>query len=115
MQTFTLSHSVAIYVPSTQGLSGKVSAKVMTARIKDVANYLSVLFGGSTSYKAKGYYRSNSGQLVVENVQIVMAYASDEDLDKNSELLLAFVDQLRKDYNQESMLLEIDKVAQIIS
>ena len=114
MRYFSLNHKVCITVPSTQGIADKITAAEHKARAGIVAGKLSDLFGGATSYKAGGYYRADDGRLIVETVYKVEAYTSDTDLEKNQQDLFTYADQLRREYQQESLLLEIDGVAMFI-
>lgn len=108
---FSLNHQVAIYVPSTQGLDGKISINEHKARIEQVAGKLSELFGGATSYKAQGYYKAKNGRLIIETVEIVLAYAGDEQLEANSQALFSYTQDKAREWQQESVLLEIDRKA----
>lgn len=72
-----LSSKVTIYVPSTVSVKTKANTTAWSNRI---AKYLSANFGGATATKASGYWVSNSGELVKENVTLVYAYCTSKDL-----------------------------------
>lgn len=111
---FSLNHQVAVYVPSTQGLDGKVTPAEHKQRVAAVAGKLSELFGGATSYKAQGYYKAKNGKLIIETVEIVLAFSSDTDLEEKSQELLTYTQEQTRAWEQESVLLEIDNKAMFI-
>jgi len=111
---FSLNHQVAVYVPSTQGLEGKITTKEHDARRDAVASELSTMFGGATAQKAQGFYKANNGKLVIETVYIVEAFTSDKDLEAKSEELLQTAQAMCQRWAQESLLVEIDGNAYFI-
>ncbi len=111
---FTLNHRIAFYVPSTQGLDGKITRVHHETRTRQVAVILTELFGGATTSRNQGYYKANSGQIVVEDVNIVIAFTSDDTLATGSQKLLQLAQNKAQEWRQESILVEIDGKAYLI-
>ena len=65
-------------------------------------------------FRSQGYYKSNKGALVIENVGIVLAFTNDETLEAKSEELINYVKDLAAEWSQESILLKIDDKALFI-
>lgn len=69
-----LNKFVAVYVPGTQGLSGKLSATEQSNYARETARKLAGKFGGATTAPAVGYYVADNGELVEESVIIVKSF-----------------------------------------
>lgn len=102
-----LNHKASITVPSTKGLSGLAPEELTERTVEMVQSDFSLMFGGSTSYKAVGTYKSDSGELVKEEVTVVTANIAE--LDDDAELLLVTLAELVKvRHEQECVALEVD-------
>ena len=69
-----LKNFIALYVPGTFGLEGKLPASRQAELSQITARKLSSEFGGATSHTAQGYYVADDGTLVEEKIIIVKAY-----------------------------------------
>lgn len=111
---FELSHTITVTVPSTQGLASKVSPSVLRKRVQDVSKRLASLFGGATATDGLGSYVSDSGELVTELVKLVSAYASEDAYTEHITEIYKLANELKKDYQQESILIAVDNKAYLI-
>ncbi len=103
--TFPLAHNIKIYIPSTIDVNKQTDN---SQYIEEGLKLLSGLFGGCTSYEAKGSWLSNKEGLVIENVTIIESYCKEEDLKKNLDNVLGFCYKLKKELNQEAISLNYD-------
>lgn len=102
---FKLSSKITLYVPATKNVSEDFDN---TEYIEDAAKLFSMLFGGSTSTPALGYWLSEKEGLVRERTTLVFAYASDKDLQEKIDSVVDHAESLKRDLNQESIALEIN-------
>lgn len=63
-------------------------------------------FGGATSTPAKGGWRSASGELVIEDVNIVYSYCTPEQADKSFKQILELCQYIKSAMKQEAVTLE---------
>lgn len=102
-----LQHKASITVPSTHGLNGEAAEEFIERTVEIVQNDMTLLFGGSTTYKAQGTYKADSGEIVKEAVTIVTANIAE--LDEDAEFLLITLAELVKSrHMQECVALEVD-------
>lgn len=97
-----------IYVPSTDTMQRVVSEEEMRARVDEVREVLSNLFGGYTSVEAFGGYYDDEEGLVKEPVVRIISYTTKEGFDDRSEELIQYLEQKRKDWGQLSMGYEVE-------
>lgn len=102
---FKLSSKVTIYVPATINVNEVIDN---TKYVDETASLLSELFGGATSTKALGYWKSASGELVKEETTMVFAYADEEDMHKNLGKAIDHCYKLLRDMKQESIAMEVN-------
>ena len=100
-----LSHCFKIYVPSTTDINISVDN---SASVANTLQFLSGLFGGATSYDARGAWVSDSAGLVLENVTICYAFCSLSQKVRNRRAVLDFAKDLCKTMRQEAISVEID-------
>lgn len=106
---FTLPHKIAVYVPSTINVSENAETSLVNAFLQYVETSLASLFGGCTTIPAIGSYVANDGSLVRESVNIVYAFASDEDFSKeNLKKVLYLAERLCLGMTQECIGVELD-------
>ena len=105
-----LLHSVSVTVPSTFNVSENVDN---SAFVESVAIAFSSRFGGATAINGNGYYVSEDGKLIAENVVIVSAYCADMD-ENTSEFVQTVAENLRRDMGQECVLFTIDGSAFLV-
>jgi hypothetical protein len=100
-----LTQFVSIYVPGTKQASIKLSARDRSIYTDKIARQLSDRFGGSTATRGIGFYVSNSGELIRENVTIVKSfYAGDSN--EAFEFACNLGRQLKSELSQESVTIE---------
>jgi len=97
-----------IYVPSTNVLQETISGEEMRIRINEVRSVLSKLFGGYTSVEGIGGYLSDEFGLIEEPVVRIISYAEKESFRENSDDLIDFLEEKRKEWGQLSMGYEIE-------
>src|SRR3990172_10366803 len=98
---FSLSHEVKLYVPSTQGLSGRIDTAQHAKRVKEVAEKMASLFGGATTTQAQGYYVAGNSSLVVEDIEIVYSGSTTEAWEQASQTLLDYTQEECREWDQE--------------
>lgn len=101
LQTYT-----AIYVPSTQDVNKPISRAEHERRVKEVRNFLTKKFGGTSTDKRIGSYTSNKGRVVQENVAVVENFSDFHDWEKHDEEIHKFVQAKAKQWGQESISFE---------
>ena len=100
-----LSHSFKIYVPGTVDVNKVFDA---SGEISAALAFLSGLFGGATSYDARGAWVSKSSGLVLENVCICVCFCSWRQKIVHRAAVVAYCRDLCRRLNQECISLEID-------
>lgn len=100
-----LESNVKIYVPGTKNINEITDNK---KEIENTLTFLSVNFGGSTSYEALGCWQSQNGELIKERVIICESYCHETQLKKNIDSIIDYCETLKKDLNQEAISLEIN-------
>ena len=107
-----LRHNFKIYVPSTVAVSESCDNSI---QVENTLSFLSGLFGGATSYDARGAWVSQSAGLVLENVTICVGFCSLAQKVRNRRAVVAYCKDLCKIMQQEAISLEIDGVLYFIS
>lgn len=100
---FDLNCKIAVYVPSTFNVNERTNN---TGIVLKVMEKMSELFGGATSTPAKGGWRSGSGELVIEDVNIVYSYCTPEQADKSFKQILELCQYIKTEMKQEAVTLE---------
>jgi len=104
---------IAVYVPSTQGLTRRIPAINHKRRAKEVADAMRSLFGGTTSVNAKGSWSSN-GTVAREDIILVESFTKTADWKKNANKLRLFLLKKKKEWEQESISYEWEDVSKDI-
>jgi hypothetical protein len=100
-----LTQYVSVYVPSTRDISHKLSREDKKRYIDKIAREFSREFGGCTSTPGIGYYVTDSGELIREDVTIVKSYYPA--LHKDSlEFARKIARELKASLSQESVTIE---------
>lgn len=101
-------HSLIVYVPSTQGLMGAISQAEHEARTQDIANSLTDMFGGATVTSADGKYKADNGQRVSEPVNRVATACNWSDLQgEKGEQVSELIANIKDAWGQESIAVEL--------
>jgi hypothetical protein len=103
-ENFSLNEKISIYVPSTVNVNEKIDTQ---KNVIDVSKKLASIFGGSTAIKTNGNYISNDGILVTEEITVVYAFCTTEDLEKNEDEIIAICENLKIELKQECIALEV--------
>jgi hypothetical protein len=102
----------AVYVPSTKNKNQPIRPSEHEKRAREVANFMTREFGGSTSVKGKGQYTESEGKhkgrIDRENVIIVENFSDYSDYKKKDEKVKAFLEQKAKEWGQESVAFEFE-------
>ena len=101
----SLNHCFRIYVPSTVDVC---QACDNSRQVEKTLSFLSGLFGGATSYDARGAWVSKSAGLVVENVCICVGFCSLAQKFRCRRAVVAYCRELCKTMKQDAISLEID-------
>ena len=109
--SFDLNSKVAIYVPSTINVSEECDN---TQYVKNTIKQLSTWFGGATATPAIGGWVSAAGVVVVENVSIVYAFCTTEQLQAHAEDIIALCDSIKHEMGQEAVTLEINRQVKFV-
>lgn len=102
---FKLSSKVTVYIPATVDINTEIDN---TEYVNRAATLLSECFGGATSTKALGYWKSPTAGLVKEATTMVFAYAGEEDLQKNLDKVIDFCMELKEEMKQDNIALELN-------
>lgn len=100
-----LSCQVKVYVPSTIGVREAFNSLDW---IEKTMSILSKEFGGATATSALGAWVSNQGDLVKENVTVVFAYASQDQLEQSIDKVYEFCLSMKHGLGQEAIALEVN-------
>jgi len=102
---FSLDHNIKLYIPSTVNVDRKIDN---SQHVTNTLALFSRLFGGATSYKAKGAWNSDAKGLVVESITIVESYGTADQMNDGLETVLKYASGLKATMNQEAISLEYD-------
>ena len=100
---FDLNCKFAVYVPSTINVNESVdNSKYLNYVLKE----LSILFGGATSTPARGAWVTESGETVIEKIDIVYSYCTSEQANSHFNKVIEICEYLKKELSQEAITLE---------
>ena len=99
---------ISVYVPSTKDANVPVSKAELSARVKEVKQYLATLFGGYSSSEILGGYVSTTGELIQEDVVKVISFATKQAYEENEATLIDKIADWSKEWSQEAIGLEIE-------
>lgn len=99
---------ISVYVPSTKDANVPVSKEELSARVKEVKQYLATLFGGYSSSEILGGYVSTTGELIQEDVVKVISFATKQAYEDNEATLIDKIADWSKEWSQEAIGLEIE-------
>lgn len=109
-----LEHKISIYVPSTYDVDKKASKSMIDNMINHVSEFLIKTFGGATATNAQGFYYSNEGKIVKENITILYSYAEnigEAEKDRARDVCK----HIARVMKQESVSLEIDNTLDFVT
>jgi hypothetical protein len=107
----TLSCNVKIYVPSTVNINENTNNELITI---ETLEFLAKRFGGSTSYKATGYWLSPQHGLVGEKIMICESFCDSQKLEKFIGEIIDFCQDMKELLKQESVAIEINNELHLI-
>lgn len=109
-----LDNEVTFYVPSTVEGSKKISNSGFIARSKRIATLLSNLCGGATIINGTGAYTMNDGQLVTEQVKLVSASLTSDQLPIVTKSVINLAKLYKDVWSQESIAVKINNTLYIV-
>lgn len=104
---------VKFYVPSKDNKGQALADTERNSALESVARKFSAEFGGATLTAGQGYFLSASGQLIVENIQILASY-TDTVNDSLKAEIRALADSIKANLRQESIMIEFGDTAEFI-
>ena len=105
---FKFDKNFVIYVPSTSDVGNKISKKELDKRVKEVEKYVANEFGGYTETDTDGGYKSNSGEIIEEDIVKVSVFANNKDWKKNESKVVSKVKEWAKRWGQEAIGFEYE-------
>ena len=101
-------HSLIVYVPSTQGLAGSITPEAHQARTEYIGDYMTDLFGGATTTDTSGKYKANNGQKVKEPINQVATACNWSDLQGDKgQAVSQLITEKKTEWGQESIAVEV--------
>lgn len=105
-KNMALTERVAIYVPSTLNIDNNIDNSIY---VNEVTSKLCKLFGGATSYNARGSWFSDElNKVITENVTIVYSNCNTAQLENNIFQVWDIANDLKDAMAQECISLEIN-------
>ena len=105
---FKFDSNFIIYVPSTSDVSSQISKDELNSRVEEVKEFVSNHFGGYTETQADGGYKSDSGDVVEEDVVKVSVFAKEKDWENRENLIVAQVKEWANKWGQEAIGFEYE-------
>ncbi len=96
-----------VYVPSTN-FDQKISHRLFRERIRKTAEELVSLFGGCRETVATGRYMDRRGQLIEEQVAVLVGYGQGDRYLEKREMFLDWLLKKKKEWKQESIGFEFE-------
>ena len=104
---FQLPIETAVYVPSTQGKTKRISPEEHEERAVEVENFLAHKLGGFTKVTGDGGFKSSKGKtkgkIIREPYKKVTSFSTLEDYKKNQKKLKKFLGEKKKKWGQEQI------------
>ncbi|MCI5120033.1 MAG: hypothetical protein D3908_02340 [Candidatus Electrothrix sp. AUS4] len=98
-------HHISVFIPTTMDVDKEFDT---SAYVQKTLEFLGERFGGATSTKGDGAWKSASQGMVNETVYIVIAYVTENELNNYIDNVIDFVKAVKKELNQEAMSIEIN-------
>mgnify|MGYP003132449054 CR=1 FL=1 len=105
---FKFDKNFVIYVPSTSNVGDKISQKELSRRVNEVEKFVANEFGGYTETETDGGYKSQSGEIVEEDIIKVSVFANNKDWKENENKVVSKVKKWAKDWGQEAIGFEYE-------
>ena len=97
-----------VYVPSTQGVDGKISPEEFQKRRDETARILVDLFGGCRETIVNGRYVDDAGEVVAEEVAAVTGFGEAEDYGARRQQFLEWLLAKKVEWGQEAIGFEFE-------
>jgi hypothetical protein len=97
-----------VYVPSTQGVDGRISDEEFRARRDETARLLVMLFGGCRESIVNGRFVDDAGKVVVEEVAAVTRFGEAEDYSTKRQQFLEWLLAKKAEWGQEAIGFEFE-------
>ena len=99
-------HQIGVYVPTTLAVNQQIDT---TEYVNRTLNFLGERFGGATRIQANGVWKSAEVGLVGETVYIVRTYATEADMNKYLDEIIAYIKEIKINLKQETIAFEVDQ------
>ena len=98
-------HHISVFIPTTMDVDKKFDT---SAYVQKTLDFFGEKFGGATSTKADGAWKSDSEGMVNEVVYVVISYVTESDLNNYIDNVIDFVKTVKTELHQEAMSIEIN-------
>jgi hypothetical protein len=105
---FMFDKNFVIYIPSTTNVGTMVSEQEMASRINEVKSYFADMFGGFTETDADGGYKSNSGEIIQEDIVKVSVFSKTKDWKEKESEVVSKIKEWAKEWGQEAIGFEYE-------
>ena len=105
---FKFEKNFVIYVPSTSNVGDRISETELNQRLSQVQNLVADEFGGFTKTETDGGYKSQSGEIIEEDIVKVSVFSTDKAWDENEKGLIRAVKGWAKEWGQEAIGFEYE-------
>ena len=97
-----------IYVPSTTDVGTTISQSELDKRVNEVKSFVATEFGGYTETASDGGYKSQSGEIVEEEIVKVSVFSSAKNWNENEDVVINQVKKWANEWGQEAIGFEYE-------
>jgi len=97
-----------IYVPSTTNVGTTISQSELDKRVNEVKSFVATEFGGYTETASDGGYKSQSGEIVEEEIVKVSVFSSAKNWNENEDVVINQVKKWANEWGQEAIGFEYE-------
>lgn len=105
---FKFEKNFVIYVPSTSNVGDRISETELNKRVSEVEKLVAEEFGGFTKTETDGGYKSQSGEIIEEDIVKVSVFSTDKAWEDNEKGLVRAVKGWAKEWGQEAIGFEYE-------
>ncbi|MBN1562859.1 MAG: cyclic nucleotide-binding domain-containing protein [Anaerolineae bacterium] len=99
-------NQIGIYIPTR--LPNQPEA-AMQAQVQRTLDFLDQLFGSATGYPVANQAETDPAGVAGENIHLIETFVSKADMDRHLGSVLAFVEELKTELDQDAMALEVNQ------
>jgi CRP/FNR family transcriptional regulator len=104
-------NQIGIYIPTR--LHNKPDVD-MSAYVQRTLGFLEQMFGSATGYPVTREADSDPAGVTGERIQLVQTFVTQADMDRHLGSVLAFVERIKSDLDQEAMALEVNQNVMLV-